>query len=49
MQALDEHDLARAEVASAQFDAELWRISDRLKDQEASEANKTKRAPTRVR
>jgi tetratricopeptide (TPR) repeat protein len=38
MQALDEHDLARAEAASAQFDAELWRISDRLKDEEANKA-----------
>lgn len=38
IEALDEHDLARAEVASAQCDAELWRISDRLKDEEASEA-----------
>ncbi len=34
MQALDQHDLARAESASAQFDAELWRISDRLKDED---------------
>jgi tetratricopeptide (TPR) repeat protein len=33
MQALDAHDLPRAEVASAQFDAELWRISNRLKDE----------------
>jgi len=33
MQALEQHDLSRAEVASAQFDAELWRISNRLKDE----------------
>jgi len=33
MQALDAHDLSRAEAASAQFDAELWRISNRLKDE----------------
>jgi len=33
MQALDQHDLSRAEAASAQFDAELWRISNRLKDE----------------
>ena len=33
MQALDAQDLPRAEVASAQFDAELWRISNRLKDE----------------
>jgi hypothetical protein len=36
MQALDQHDLSRAEAASAQFDAELWRISDRLKDEVAA-------------
>jgi hypothetical protein len=34
MQALDGHDLSRAEAASAQLDAELWRISNRLKDEE---------------
>src|SRR5580704_12495645 len=34
MQALDVHDLSRAEAASAQFDADLWRISNRLKDEE---------------
>lgn len=34
MQALDSQDLSRAETASAQFDAELWRISQRLKDEE---------------
>jgi hypothetical protein len=34
MQALDLHDLSRAETASAQFDAGLWRISQRLKDEE---------------
>jgi hypothetical protein len=39
MQALEEHDLSRAEVASAQFDAELWRISDRLKDEADAKAN----------
>jgi hypothetical protein len=33
MQALDAHDLSRAETASAQFDADLWRISNRLKDE----------------
>ena len=43
MQALDAHDLPRAEAASAQFDAELWRISNRLKDEadaEPKEKNK---------
>jgi tetratricopeptide (TPR) repeat protein len=34
MQALDTHDIAQAESASAQFDADLWRISQRLKDEE---------------
>ncbi len=38
MQALDEHDLARAEAASAQFDAELWRLSNRLKDEADAKA-----------
>ncbi len=38
MQALEQHELSRAEEASAQFDAELWRISNRLKDEEASKA-----------
>jgi hypothetical protein len=33
MQALDAHDLSRAESKSAQFDADLWRISNRLKDE----------------
>lgn len=41
MQALDAHDLSRAEAASAQFDAELWRISNRLKD-EADAKSKVK-------
>lgn len=33
MQALDQHDAFRAEAAAMQFDAELWRVSQRLKDQ----------------
>lgn len=33
MQALDAHDLTQAEAASARFDADLWRISNRLKDE----------------
>jgi len=41
MQALDQHDGARAETASAEFDAELWRISNRLKD-EANQKAKDK-------
>jgi tetratricopeptide (TPR) repeat protein len=34
MHALDVHDLSAAEAASTQFDAELWRTSNHLKDQE---------------
>ena len=48
MQALDQHDLSRAEAASAQFDAELWRISQRLKDEEdakSKEKEKDKKKP----
>ena len=48
MQALEEHDLSRAEAASAQFDAELWRISDRLKheaDTKANQKDKDKKKP----
>jgi hypothetical protein len=40
MQALDQHDPSRAEAASAQFDAELWRISNRLKDEADAKAKK---------
>jgi len=36
MQALEQHDPSGAEVASARFDAELWRISNRLKDEVAA-------------
>jgi hypothetical protein len=46
MQALDSHDLSQAETASAQFDAELWRISQRLKDEEdARPEEKDKKSP----
>ena len=52
MQALEQHELARAENASAQFDAELWRISERLKAEEdrkdkekANDKKKTDAAP----
>jgi hypothetical protein len=47
MQALDQGGLSRAEEASAQFDAGLWRISNRLKDEEdakAKEKDKNKKA-----
>ena len=42
MQALDQHDLSRAEAASEQFDAELWRISNRLKDEADAKAKADK-------
>jgi tetratricopeptide (TPR) repeat protein len=35
MQSLDEHSLSQAETASSEFDAELWRMSERLKDDDA--------------
>ena len=38
MQALEQHHLSQAEAASAQFDAELWRLSNRLKDEADSKA-----------
>ncbi len=38
MRALDQHDQAGAEAASVQFDAELWRISNRLKDEADTKA-----------
>lgn len=48
MQALEADDLSRAESASAQFDADLWRISQRLKDEEnakSKEKEKDKKSP----
>ncbi|MFI5095676.1 MAG: tetratricopeptide repeat protein [Candidatus Acidiferrales bacterium] len=48
MQALEAHDLSQAETASAQFDAGLWRISQRLKDEEnakSKEKEKDKNKP----
>ena len=38
MQALDQHDLSRAEAASELFDAELWRLSNRLRDEARAKA-----------
>jgi hypothetical protein len=38
MQALDAHNLSTAEAASAQFDAELKRMSDQLKDEEKAKS-----------
>jgi hypothetical protein len=42
MQALDQHQLPQAEAASEQFDAELWRISNRVKDEADTKAKKEK-------
>jgi tetratricopeptide (TPR) repeat protein len=42
MRALEQHDLPDAEEASAQFDAALWRTSNRLKDEEDSKAKEDK-------
>jgi tetratricopeptide (TPR) repeat protein len=43
MQALEAHDLARAEEASTRLDAQLWRISQRLKDEEAAKDKEKKK------
>lgn len=42
MQALDQHELSRAEAASDQFDAELWRFSDHVKDHANAKAKEEK-------
>jgi hypothetical protein len=42
MQALEQHDVAGAEMASKEFDAELWRTSDRVKDEEDIKAKEKK-------
>jgi tetratricopeptide (TPR) repeat protein len=44
MQALEAHDLEKAEESSAQLDAELWRISQKLKDEEETPGKETKDA-----
>jgi tetratricopeptide (TPR) repeat protein len=44
MQALDEHDLTRAEELSIRLDGELWRISQQLKDAKVAEGKETKTA-----
>jgi tetratricopeptide (TPR) repeat protein len=46
MQALDQHDLSHAEEASAHFDAELWRISNRVKDEAAAKVKEEKNKKT---
>jgi hypothetical protein len=43
MQAAEAHDLARAEEASQHLDAELWRISQRLKDEDAEKDKEKKK------
>jgi hypothetical protein len=40
MQALEANDLSKAEEASTRLDAELWRISQKLKDEEAAKDDK---------
>jgi tetratricopeptide (TPR) repeat protein len=42
MQALESHDLAKAQEASQRLDAELWRISQGLKDTEAAKGEEKK-------
>jgi hypothetical protein len=44
MQALESHDLVKAEEASQRLDAELWRVSQRIKEEEAAkEKDKSKK------
>jgi tetratricopeptide (TPR) repeat protein len=43
MQALEAHDVTTAQAASTRLDAELWRISQRLKDEEAAESKQKKK------
>ncbi len=42
MQALDQRSLSAAETASTDFDAELWRISEHLKEEDAKAKEKEK-------
>jgi tetratricopeptide (TPR) repeat protein len=44
MQALEAHDLARAEESSMRLDAELWRISQKLKAEEEAHGKEAKDA-----
>jgi hypothetical protein len=44
MRALETHDVQKAEESSAQLDAELWRISQRLKDEEEAPGKEAKDA-----
>jgi hypothetical protein len=43
MQALEAHDTAKAEEAAQRLDAELWRISQRLKDEDAAKQKEKKK------
>ena len=43
MQALEAHDVAKAEESSTRLDAELWRISQRLKDEDAAKEKEKKK------
>ena len=48
MQALDQRDSSRAEAASVQFDAELWRFSNHLKDEERAIAEEKRKDKQKV-
>jgi hypothetical protein len=43
MQALEKHDVARAEESSTRLDAELWRMSEQLKDAETEKDKEKKK------
>jgi hypothetical protein len=43
MQALEAHDVAKAEESALRLDAELWRISQRLKDEDAAKEKEKKK------
>jgi tetratricopeptide (TPR) repeat protein len=44
MEALDVHDITKAEESSIRLDGELWRISEQLKDEKAAETKEAKTA-----
>jgi hypothetical protein len=49
MQALELHELAKAEAASQRLDADLWRVSQRIKEEEATkEKDKSKKEDERA-
>ncbi|MDQ2944575.1 MAG: hypothetical protein M3Y27_01290 [Acidobacteriota bacterium] len=47
MQAVETHDLEKAEESSARFDAELWRMSQQLKDSPGMQTMAANNAPRR--